>query len=46
MRPSEIVSGLAGSASAITHELTTSDAILRTPLPLSRRVSFVPVAWR
>ena len=41
MRPSEIVSGLAGSASAITHELTTSDAILRTPLPLSRRVSFV-----
>ena len=37
----EILSGLAGSASGITHELTTSDAILRAPLALSRRVGFV-----
>lgn len=30
-----------GSASAMTHELTAADRLLRTPLPLSRRVGFV-----
>jgi MinD-like ATPase involved in chromosome partitioning or flagellar assembly len=36
-----IVSGLLGSVSSITHELTTSDALLRSPLSLSRRIGFV-----
>ena len=36
-----IISGLLGSASGITHELTTSDALLRSPLALSRRIGFV-----
>ncbi len=36
-----IISGLLGSASAITHELTTSDVLLRSPLALSRRIGFV-----
>lgn len=36
-----IVSGLLGSVSAITHELTTGDALLRSPLALSRRIGFV-----
>lgn len=40
-RTSMIISGLAGSASGLTHELTTSDAVLRAPLALSRRVGFV-----
>lgn len=38
---SMIISGLLGSVSAITHELTTSDALLRSPLALSRRIGFV-----
>jgi len=38
---SVIISGLLGSVSAITHELTTSDALLRSPLALSRRIGFV-----
>ena len=36
-----IISGLLGSVSGITHELTTSDALLRSPLALSRRIGFV-----
>jgi MinD-like ATPase involved in chromosome partitioning or flagellar assembly len=36
-----IISDLLGSVSAITHELTTSDALLRSPLALSRRIGFV-----
>jgi hypothetical protein len=36
-----IISGLLGSVSAITHELTTSDALLRSPVALSRRIGFV-----
>ncbi|HJV14346.1 MAG TPA: hypothetical protein VJ625_10685 [Propionibacteriaceae bacterium] len=36
-----IISGLLGSVSSITHELTTSDALLRSPLALSRRIGFV-----
>lgn len=36
-----IISGLLGSVSAITHELTRSDALLRSPLALSRRIGFV-----
>jgi MinD-like ATPase involved in chromosome partitioning or flagellar assembly len=36
-----IISSLLGSASAITHELTISDGLLRTPLALSRRIGFV-----
>lgn len=40
-RASMIISGLAGSASGLTHELTTADAVLRAPLALSRRVGFV-----
>ena len=40
-RASMIISGLAGSASGLTHELTSSDAVLRAPLALSRRVGFV-----
>jgi hypothetical protein len=36
-----IISGLLGSLSAITHELTTSDALLRSPLALSRQIGFV-----
>ncbi|MFL6044490.1 MAG: MinD/ParA family protein [Propionibacteriaceae bacterium] len=35
------VSGLLGSVSASTHELTMSDALLRSPLALSRRIGFV-----
>ncbi len=38
---SMIISGLLGSAGGITHELTASDALLRSPLPLSRRIGFV-----
>ena len=38
---SMIISGLLGSASGITHELTTSDTLLRSPLALSRRIGFV-----
>jgi MinD-like ATPase involved in chromosome partitioning or flagellar assembly len=38
---SMIISGLLGSASGITHELTTSDTLLRSPLAVSRRVGFV-----
>ena len=38
---SMIISGLLGSASGITHELTASDALLRSPLALSRRIGFV-----
>jgi MinD-like ATPase involved in chromosome partitioning or flagellar assembly len=40
-RASHIVSGLIGSVSAISHELITSDALLRSPLALSRRIGFV-----
>ena len=36
-----IISGLLGSVSGITHELTTSDTLLRSPLALSRRIGFV-----
>jgi MinD-like ATPase involved in chromosome partitioning or flagellar assembly len=36
-----IISGLLGSASGITHELTASDTLLRSPLALSRRIGFV-----
>jgi MinD-like ATPase involved in chromosome partitioning or flagellar assembly len=38
---SMMISGLLGSVSAVTHELTTSDALLRSPLALSRRIGFV-----
>ena len=38
---SMIISGLLGSASGITHELTTSDMLLQSPLALSRRIGFV-----
>ena len=38
---SMIISGLLGSVSGITHELTTSDTLLRSPLALSRRIGFV-----
>jgi MinD-like ATPase involved in chromosome partitioning or flagellar assembly len=38
---SMIISGLLGSASGITHELTASDTLLRSPLALSRRIGFV-----
>jgi MinD-like ATPase involved in chromosome partitioning or flagellar assembly len=40
-RPSTVVAGLIGSISAISHELITSDALLRSPLALSRRIGFV-----
>jgi MinD-like ATPase involved in chromosome partitioning or flagellar assembly len=36
-----IASGLIGSVSALSHELTSSDSLLRTPLALSRRIGFV-----
>jgi MinD-like ATPase involved in chromosome partitioning or flagellar assembly len=36
-----MISGLLGSVSAITHELTTCDVLLRSPLALSRRIGFV-----
>jgi MinD-like ATPase involved in chromosome partitioning or flagellar assembly len=36
-----IISALLGSASGMTHELTTSDALLRSPLALCRRIGFV-----
>jgi MinD-like ATPase involved in chromosome partitioning or flagellar assembly len=36
-----IISALLGSASGMTHELTTSDTLLRSPLALSRRIGFV-----
>jgi MinD-like ATPase involved in chromosome partitioning or flagellar assembly len=36
-----IISGLLGSASGITRELTASDTLLRSPLALSRRIGFV-----
>jgi MinD-like ATPase involved in chromosome partitioning or flagellar assembly len=36
-----IISSLLGSVSAITHELTISDGLLRSPLALSRRIGFV-----
>ena len=36
-----IISALLGSASEMTHELTTSDTLLRSPLALSRRIGFV-----
>lgn len=36
-----MISGLLGSVSAITYELTTCDALLRSPLALSRRIGFV-----
>jgi hypothetical protein len=36
-----IISGLLGSASALTQELVASDAMLRSPLALSRRIGFV-----
>jgi MinD-like ATPase involved in chromosome partitioning or flagellar assembly len=36
-----VVAGLIGSVSAISHELITSDALLRSPLALSRRIGFV-----
>ena len=39
--PVVIISALAGSVSAIADELTASDALLRSPLALSRRVGFV-----
>jgi MinD-like ATPase involved in chromosome partitioning or flagellar assembly len=35
-----IMSGLLGSVSSIAHELTTSDALLRSPLALCRRIGF------
>src|SRR4030095_514893 len=38
---SMIISALLGSVSAISRELTTSDALLRSPLALSRRIGFV-----
>jgi MinD-like ATPase involved in chromosome partitioning or flagellar assembly len=38
---SMIISGLLGGVSAVTHELRTSDALLRSPLALSRRIGFV-----
>jgi MinD-like ATPase involved in chromosome partitioning or flagellar assembly len=40
-RASTVVAGLIGSVSAISHELMTSDALLRSPLALSRRIGFV-----
>jgi MinD-like ATPase involved in chromosome partitioning or flagellar assembly len=40
-RASTVVAGLIGSVSAISHELITSDALLRSPLALSRRIGFV-----
>ncbi len=39
--PVVIISALAGSVSAIADELTASDALLRSPLALSRRIGFV-----
>lgn len=36
-----IISALLGSASGMTHELITSDTLLRSPLALSRRIGFV-----
>jgi MinD-like ATPase involved in chromosome partitioning or flagellar assembly len=36
-----MISGLLGSVSAITRELTTCDTLLRSPLALSRRIGFV-----
>ena len=39
--PVSMITALLGSVSAITHELTTSDALLRSPLALSRRIGFV-----
>jgi MinD-like ATPase involved in chromosome partitioning or flagellar assembly len=36
-----IFSAWSSSVSAMTHELTTSDALLRSPLALSRRIGFV-----
>jgi MinD-like ATPase involved in chromosome partitioning or flagellar assembly len=36
-----IISALLGSASGMTHELTSSDTLLRSPLALSRRIGFV-----
>jgi MinD-like ATPase involved in chromosome partitioning or flagellar assembly len=36
-----MISGLLGSVSAISHELTTCDTLLRSPLALSRRIGFV-----
>jgi MinD-like ATPase involved in chromosome partitioning or flagellar assembly len=38
---SMIISNLLGSVSSITYELTTSDALLRSPLALCRRIGFV-----
>src|SRR5215203_5728250 len=38
---SVIISGLLGGVSAVTHELRTSDALLRSPLALSRRIGIV-----
>jgi MinD-like ATPase involved in chromosome partitioning or flagellar assembly len=38
---SMIISGLLGSVSGITQELTASDTLLRSPLALSRRIGFV-----
>jgi hypothetical protein len=38
---SMIISGLLGGVNAVTHELRTSDALLRSPLALSRRIGFV-----
>jgi MinD-like ATPase involved in chromosome partitioning or flagellar assembly len=38
---SMIISALLGSASGMTHELTSSDTLLRSPLALSRRIGFV-----
>ncbi|HLL62746.1 MAG TPA: hypothetical protein VK401_06845 [Propionibacteriaceae bacterium] len=40
-RAATAMSGLVGSASGLTAELTSSDAVLRAPLALSRRVGFV-----
>ena len=42
-RTSMIIEGLVGSAGALTHELTTSDEVLRAPLALCRRIGFVQV---
>jgi hypothetical protein len=39
--PAVIISALTGSVSAITDELTAGDALLRSPLALSRRIGFV-----
>ena len=40
-RTAMILSGIVGSASGISHELASSDTVLRAPLAISRRIGFV-----